>query len=93
MGLLSMTDCTVADNRVQARYELNAATNDHHDPNLAAWAKKWGRDLLDYADAAPTDDDAAESDRPVSELRDAENEIATLKAAIRDAVSDLQDAI
>ena len=51
MGLLSMTDCSIAENRVQARYELDRIGEGSgvpvRDKMLAAWAEKWGRELLD----------------------------------------------
>ena len=93
MSLLSMTDCSVADNRVQARYELDAAANERHDPNLAAWAMKWGRTLLDYADAAPSEDDVCEEiKRAEIDATNAEDKFDALEAVIEKAIKDL-DAI
>lgn len=81
MSLLTMTDCSDADNRAQARYELNK------DPvstmYLADWAMKWGRALLDYADACPSEDDVA-------------NDVAVVESelvAVQNQREDYHDAI
>ena len=91
MSLLSMTDCSVADNRVQARYELDAAANERHDPNLAAWAKKWGRALIDYAEDAPNEDDVSAA------VCDAEarcgNEIERIRAELAEKIEEMRDTL
>ena len=93
MSLLTMTDCSVEDNRVTARYELDAAERVGSPNALHQWAIKWGRALIDYADAAPSEDDVA------TELQTAElaashaEQSATERAdAIRATISKL-DAI
>lgn len=60
-GLLSMTDCTVADNRKQAKFELDAADlmiGEGWSDAMIGWAIKWGRELLDAGYAEEIDDSA-----------------------------------
>lgn len=93
MSLLSMTDCSVADNRVQARYELDRAAVSAESVAghfYAAWALKWGRALLDYADAAMSEDDLALAESVSDDNATNAHERAE---AIRDAVSSLKDII
>lgn len=93
MSLLTMTDCADADNRVQARYELDASVADSGYTKIAAWAMKWGRELLDYADAAPSEDDVAtELQNAKTEADDAAQSASERADAIRAAISKL-DAI
>jgi hypothetical protein len=82
--MLTMTDCSDPDNRVQARYELDRAENAgtfEMIPALANWAEKWARPLLDYADAAPTEGD----------IKDMRAGISEQISAIRDALDELEN--
>ena len=91
--MLTMTDCSDADNRVQARYELDAAIADSGYTKMAAWAMKWARQLLDYADAAPSEDDVCEEiKRAETDATNAEDKFDALTGVIEKAIKDL-DAI
>lgn len=87
MSLLSMTDCSVADNRVQARHELDRAVAASGYTQMSAWAMKWGRALLDAGNAS--DDDSDTIDSLSSELHDAECRVSDLEIALNDAVTAL----
>ena len=90
MSLLTMTDCRVADNRVHARYELDAAVADSGYTKMAAWAMKWGRTLIDYADAAPSEDDVCEEiKRAEIDATNAEDKCDALTGVIEKAIKDL----
>ena len=91
--MLTMTDCAVADNRVQARYELDAVERTGSADGFTQWAMRWGRELLDYADAAPTEDDVCEDiKRAEIDATNAEDKCDALEAVIEKAIKDL-DAI
>ncbi len=93
MSLLTMTDCADADNRVQARYELERAFMTVGTQSPADWAIKWGRALLDYADVAPSEDDVCEEiKRAETDATNAEDKCDALTGVIEKAIKDL-DAI
>lgn len=87
MSLLSMTDCSVADNRVQARHELDRAVAASGYTQMSAWAMKWGRALLDAGNASDDDSDAIDS--LSAELNDAEQHADSLQTAIDNAITAL----
>jgi len=89
--MLTMTDCTVADNRVQARYELDRAMNSPV-PEMATsdWAVKWGRALLDAG--VITDDDVQDAvQRAENEATELESRNDTLAETIHDAIKALDE--
>lgn len=89
---LTMTDCSVADNVTQARYELDRAAVSPESVQghfYAAWALKWGVALLEVAaEHAGSDDEDGEGD----ELADLEEEMSELRGAIRRAIDELESA-
>lgn len=92
MSLLSMTDCSVAENRVQARYELDQAEDGSRsgDKALVEWVQKWGRALVEYASDAPSYDDVSdEVSRAESEATQAESRSSYLSSAIEAAIKEL----
>lgn len=92
MSLLTMTDCTVADNRVQARYEYDKAERDLSQLARSAWFTKWGPALLDYADAAPSEDDVCEEiKRAEIDATNAEDKCNALTGVIEKAIKDLDE--
>lgn len=91
MTLLTMTDCSNADNRVQARYELDSA-EDGTDDVLGKWARKWARPLIVFAENAPSEDDIASDLAELTRATDdAENHRDELKGAIEDAIKALDE--
>jgi hypothetical protein len=93
MSLLTMTDCSDADNRVHARHELDRAVASSGYTMMSAWAMKWARPLLDYADAAPSEDEIDNAVVVVeAELNAAESERDNLRDTIEAAIKRL-DAI
>lgn len=85
---LTMTDCSVADNVTQARYEFERAMTTSGYAALSSWAVKWGRSLLDVAAehaGYDTPDDGAEIDRLT-------NETKVLRAAMIKAIDVLESA-
>lgn len=90
MSLLTMTDCTVEANRVQARYELDRAMLASGYAQTSSWAVKWGRPLLDAVAELPDEDTVA------YELQEAQNEAtlageysSSLKNSIERTIADL----
>lgn len=95
---LTMTDCSVADNVAQAKYEfdkIGANVGDILCEGFASWAVKWGRALLEVAaeNAGDGRDLEAELDNTVDELRDAEVRIKELTDAIKSAISQLESEL
>ena len=87
---LTMTDCTVEANRVQARHELERAFMErsvHQVAPLSSWAKKWGRPLLDAAH--DSEGDSARLELAESEATAAENERDKLIEAVESAIKSL----
>lgn len=96
MSGLTMTDCSVEGNRVQARHELDRALALVEGPSrytlLHDWAEKWGRELLDYANDAPSEDDVAEEvARAGRGADDAETARDELQTAIDKAIDKLDE--
>ena len=90
MSLLTMTDCSDAGNRVQARHELDRAEDRPSYPSCHEWVAKWARPLLEFADNAPSEDDvSADLARAETEATDAENRVSALEDAIDAAVKAL----
>ncbi len=93
MSMLTMTDCSDADNRVRARHELDRAVASYGYTMMCAWAMKWARPLLDYADAAPSEDEIDNAVVAVEdELSATERERDDLRDTIEAAIKRL-DAI
>lgn len=86
---LTMTDCSVADNVAQAKYELDRAMAASGYTQCAQWAMKWGRALLDVAAEHAGEDYDGELGR---EINDLEAEMSELRGAIRRAIDELESA-
>lgn len=89
---LTMTDCSVADNVKQAKYELDRAEvagGAFHGIAYAKWAMKWGRALLEVAAEHAGEDYDGELGR---EINDLEAEMSELRGAIRRAIDELESA-
>lgn len=84
MSLLTMTDCSDAGNRVQARYELDRAESI---TSQSVWAMKWGLPLLEYADQAPSEDEVSD------DLKQAEAEAADAEARADELADEIEAAI
>ena len=90
---LTMTDCSVADNVTQARYEFERADGDVgklvRADMLAAWALKCGASLLEVAaEHAGTESSAADED----EITRLESEISAIRSAMLKAIDALESA-
>lgn len=99
---LTMTDCSVADNITQAKYELDRAMAASGYTQCAQWAMKWGRALLEVAAEhagdgrdleSEIDDISSDLDATTDELRDAEDRIKELTDAIKSAISKLESEL
>jgi len=93
---LTMTDCSVADNVKQAKYELDRAEvagGAFHGIAYAKWAMKWGRALLEVAAEHAGEDDGDTYDLVSDELTAAEQEIEDKIAAIKDAIEILETCL
>lgn len=90
---LTMTDCSVADNVTQAKYELDRADQvgdaAARQIRLGDWAMKWGRALLEVAAEHAGEDYDGELGR---EINDLEEEMSELRGAIRRAIDELESA-
>lgn len=86
---LTMTDCSVADNVTQAKYELDRAMAASGYTPCAQWAMKWGRALLEVATEHAGEDYDGELGR---EINDLEAEMSELRGAIRRAIDELESA-
>lgn len=86
---LTMTDCSVADNVTQAKYELDRAMDASGYTQCAQWAMKWGRALLEVAAEHAGEDYDGELGR---EINDLEAEMSELRGAIRRAIDELESA-
>lgn len=86
-----MTDCTVEDNRVQARHELDAAElmiGEDWENAMLGWVQKWGRELLDAG--VITDDDVQDAiQRAENEATELESKNDTLTETIEAAIKAL----
>lgn len=94
---LTMTDCSVADNVTQARYEFERAMTTSGYAALSTWAVKWARSLLDVA---AENIGKIEPDRHHSAMREAdcsiealENEICGIHTSIRAAITKLESCL
>lgn len=92
---LTMTDCSVEANRVQARYELDRADTNSSVVDkmcaLANWSDKWARPLLDYADDAPTKEDVTVAANTVDNERGAE--IEKLRSEIAERIGEMRGTL
>lgn len=92
---LTMTDCSVADNVTQAKYELDRAMAASGYTQCAQWAMKWGRALLEVAAEHAGEDD--NRDYQISELRVAlrehQDENEALIEAMKSAITKLESCL
>lgn len=97
---LTMTDCSVADNVTQAKYEFERAMTTSGYAALSSWAVKWARSLLDvaaeYAHGECEDGGMDDLSRDLSdahdEIEEAGAECARLRAAMLEAIDKLSEA-
>lgn len=95
---LTMTDCSVADNVTQAKWEWDRAElapvsiQGHY---YAAWGLKWGAALLEVAAEHAGEDD--DRDHQISELRVAlrehQDENKALIEAMKSAITKLESCL
>ena len=94
---LTMTDCSVADNVTQAKYELDRADQigdaAARQIRLGDWALKWGRAMLEVAAEHAGEDDGDTYDHVSDELTAAEQEIEDKISAINDAIKILESCL
>lgn len=98
---LTMTDCSVADNVTQAKWEFDRVSLVHikdsglHTVALAEWAEKWGAALLEVAAEHAGED--MENDNFVvvrrSELDEAVEESNEIRAKVREAIRELESCL
>ena len=92
---LTMTDCSVADNVTQAKYELDRAMAASGYTQCTQWAMKWGRALLEVAAEHAGEDD--DRDYKISELRVAlsehQDENKALIEAMKSAITKLESCL
>lgn len=99
---LTMTDCSVADNVTQAKWEFERAVglpvgSPSRDVLLRDWADKWGASLLEVAaEHAGEDDDGVNENFTVvrkGELDEAIEECNEIRATVRDAIRNLESCL
>lgn len=92
---ITMTDCSVADNVTQAKYELDRAMAASGYTQCAQWAMKWGRALLEVAAEHADEDDCR--DYQISDLRAAlrehQDENKALIEAMKSAITKLESCL
>lgn len=93
MADLTMTDCTVEDNIVQAAHELDRAMMASGYAQCSAWAVKWGRRLIEAARENVDKGDADEGS--LSDARrdadNAEEDAASIRTEIERAINKLDE--
>lgn len=94
---LTMTDCSVADNVTQARYEFERAhglpvESPSRDVLLCDWADKWGAAMIEVAaeHAGHDDDETVTVDD--DEIDVLEDEMVEIRRRIRVAIKELESA-
>ena len=96
---LTMTDCSVADNVTQAKYELDRAMAASGYTQCAQWAMKWGRALLEVAaehageDYVSREEHCDSMDRVEGDVEALQNEIADIHEKVREAINTLEAAL
>lgn len=80
-------DLKDAENRVQARWELDRAMQSSGYAPLSTWAVRWGRSALDALNDPSSD--VADSLR--DDLNEAENEAASAESRLVDAQDEIKD--
>lgn len=95
---LTMTDCSVADNVTQAKYEWDRAHGTIPSARVQwvyEWAEKWGAALLEVAAEHAGEELESENFTVVrkSELDEAIEDCNEIRAKIRDAIRDLESCL
>ena len=98
MSGLTMTDCSVADNVTQAKYELDRADQigdaASRQIRLGDWAMKWGRALLEVAaEHAGEEDTSLALEDALEEVDDISDELSSAQADLREKTDAIRAAI
>ena len=97
MSDLTMTDCGVADNVTQAKWEFERAVglpvgSPSRDVLLCDWADKWGASLLEVAAEHAGEDDDETLAIDDGEIDALEDEMTEIRRRIRVAIKELESA-
>lgn len=94
---LTMTDCSVADNVTQARYEWDRAAVSPESVQgyfYAAWALKWGASLLEVAaEHANEEDTSLALEDALEEVEDISDDLSSAQADLREKTDAIRAAI
>ena len=89
---LTMTDCSVADNVTQARYEFERCQRTGSSDGFTIWAMKWGASLLEFSAEHAGHDDDETITIDDDEIDALEDEMTEIRRKIRAAITELERA-